>query len=81
MMLLWLFMVVATRNMNEFKDEELARINEKFNVLKTDILAELKNQIKKGACWSALRRIYKKSRSRIGSICASGACLSLSNSS
>ena len=54
MMLLWLFMVVATRNMNEFKDEELARINEKFNVLKTDILAELKNQIKKGACWSAL---------------------------
>ena len=43
-------MVVATRNMNEFKDEELARINEKFNALKTDILAELKNQIKKGAC-------------------------------
>ena len=43
-------MVVATRNMNEFKDEELARINEKFNVLKTDILAELKSQIKKGAC-------------------------------
>ena len=43
-------MVVATRNMNEFKDEELARINEKCNALKTDILAELKNQITKGAC-------------------------------
>ena len=39
-------MVAATRKINEFKDEILARINEKFNLLKTDILAELKNQIK-----------------------------------
>ena len=39
-------MVAATRKMNEFKDEILARIDEKFNSLKTDILTELKNQIK-----------------------------------
>ena len=29
--------------MNEFKDEILARIDEKFNSLKTDILTELKD--------------------------------------
>ena len=44
-MLLSLFMVAATRKMNEFKDEILARIDEKFNSFKTDILTELKDQI------------------------------------
>ena len=39
-------MVVATRKMNEFKDEILARIDKKFNSLKTDILTKLKDQIK-----------------------------------
>ena len=39
-------MVIATRKMNEFKDEILARSNEKFNALKTDVFAELKDQIK-----------------------------------
>ena len=38
-------MVAATRKMNEFKDEILPRIDEKFNSLKTDILTELKDQI------------------------------------
>ena len=36
-------MVAATRKMNEFKDEILARIYEKLNSLKTDILTELKD--------------------------------------
>ena len=40
-------MVVAVRKMHKFKDGILARIDEKFNSLKTDILAELKDQIKK----------------------------------
>ena len=31
--------------MNGFKDEILARIGEKFNLLKSDILAKLKDQI------------------------------------
>ena len=39
-------MVAATRKMNEFKDEILAWIDEKFNSLKTDILTELEDQIK-----------------------------------
>lgn len=39
-------MVIATRKANEFKDEILAWSNEKFNALKTDVLAELKGQIK-----------------------------------
>ena len=39
-------MVIATRKMNEFKDEILARSNEKFNALKIDVFAELKDQIK-----------------------------------
>ena len=38
-------MVAATRRMNELKDETLARINEKFNSLKANILTELKDQI------------------------------------
>ena len=33
-------MVAATIKMNEFKDEILARIDEKSNALKTDILTE-----------------------------------------
>ena len=45
-MSLRLFMVTATRKMNEFKDEILARIDEKFKSLKTDIVEELKDQIK-----------------------------------
>ena len=39
-------MVTATRKMNEFKDGILARIDEKFKSLKTDIVEELKDQIK-----------------------------------
>ena len=39
-------MVAVPRKMNEFKDEILARIDEKMIVLKTDILAELKDQVK-----------------------------------
>ena len=42
-------MVAAIRRMNEFKDEILARIDEKFRSLKTDILEEHKNQIKNWA--------------------------------
>ena len=42
-------MVAAIRRMNEFKDEILARIDEKFKSLKTDILEEHKNQIKNWA--------------------------------
>ena len=38
-------MVAATRKMNEFKDEILARIDEKFNSLKTDILKDLKDTV------------------------------------
>ena len=38
--------MAATRKVTEFKDEILARINEKFNSLKTNILTELKDQIK-----------------------------------
>ena len=38
-------MAVVTRKINEFKDET-ARINEKFNALKTGILGKLKDQIK-----------------------------------
>ena len=33
-------LVAATGKINEFKDETLARIDEKSNPLKTDILAE-----------------------------------------
>ena len=40
-------MVAVTRKMNEFKDEILARIDAKMIALKTDILAELKDQVKK----------------------------------
>ena len=39
-------MIVATRKMNEFKDEILARTDEKFNSLKSNIIAGLKDQIK-----------------------------------
>ena len=39
-------MVATTRKMNELKEEILARIDEKFNSLKTNILAEFKDQIK-----------------------------------
>ena len=39
-------MVAATRKANKFKDEILARIDEKFNSRKTDTLTELKNQVK-----------------------------------
>ena len=45
-LLLCLFKVAVTRKMNEYKDEILARINEKFNSLETNILADLKDQIK-----------------------------------
>ena len=45
-LLLCLFMVAVTRKMNEYKDEILARIDEKFNSLETNILADLKDQIK-----------------------------------
>ena len=38
--------MAATRKMNELKDETLARINEKFNSLKANILTELKDQIR-----------------------------------
>ena len=41
-MLFGLF-IAATRKMNEFKDEILARIDEKCNSLKIDILTELKD--------------------------------------
>ena len=36
-------MMAVTRKMNEFKDEILARIDENFIALKTDIFAELKD--------------------------------------
>ena len=36
--------MAPTRKMNEFKYKTLARIHEKFNALKTDILMELKDQ-------------------------------------
>ena len=39
-------MVAASRKMNEFKNEILARTDEKFNLLKTDIFTELRDQIK-----------------------------------
>ena len=39
-------MVATRRKMNELKYEILARINEKFNALETDIVPELKDQIK-----------------------------------
>ena len=39
-------MVAATRKVNEFEDEILGRIDEKFNSLKSDILADLRDQIK-----------------------------------
>ena len=45
-LLLCLFKVAVTRKMNEYKDEILARIDEKFNSLETNILADLKDQIK-----------------------------------
>ena len=45
-LLLCLFKVAVTRKMNEYKDEILARIDEKFNLLETNILADLKDQIK-----------------------------------
>ena len=38
-------MAVVTRKINEFKGET-ARINEKFNALKTDVLGKLKDQTK-----------------------------------
>ena len=38
--------MAASRKINEFKDEILARTDEKFNLLKTDILTELRDQIK-----------------------------------
>ena len=38
-----MIMMAVTRKMNEFKDEILARIDENFIALKTDILAELKD--------------------------------------
>ena len=38
--------MAATRKMNQFKNKILARIDEKFNALKTDILTELKDQVK-----------------------------------
>ena len=40
-MLLWLFMVTATGKLNEFKDEILARIDEKYTELKDQIKNEL----------------------------------------
>ena len=42
-------MVAASRKINEFKDEILARIDKKFNLLKTDILTEFRDQIKRRA--------------------------------
>ena len=45
-LLLCLFKVAVTRKVNEYKDEILARIDEKFNSLETNILADLKDQIK-----------------------------------
>ena len=39
-------MVAVTRKMNEYKDKILARIDEKFNSLETNILADLKDQTK-----------------------------------
>ena len=38
--------MAATRKMNQFKYKILARIDEKFNALKTDILTEIKDQAK-----------------------------------
>lgn len=54
-MSLWLFIVAATGKMNEFEDKILARIDEKFNALKTDILAGLKGHIKL-VFWSSQRK-------------------------
>ena len=39
-------MVAVTRKMNEYKNEILTRIDEKFNSLETNILVDLKDQIK-----------------------------------
>ena len=45
-MLLCLFMMAVTRKMNEYKDKILTRIDEKFDSLETNILADLKYQMK-----------------------------------
>ena len=57
-------MVIAVRKMHKFKDGILARIDEKFNSLKTDILAELKDQIKKSLLKSSNRQ-YQFFRSMV----------------
>ena len=73
-------MVAVTRKMNEFKDEILARIDEKVIALKTDILAELKDQVKNELS-EVLKEEYRKRETEIDSICVSEACSSLSKSS
>ena len=45
--------------MNEYKDEILARIDEKFNSLETNILADLKDQIKNELA-GVLKREFRK---------------------
>ena len=66
-------MVAVTRKMNEFKDEILARIDEKVIALKTDILAELKDQVKNELS-EVLKEEYRKRETEIDSICVSEAC-------
>ena len=73
-------MVAVTRKMNEFKDEILARIDEKVIALKTNILAELKDQVKNELS-EVLKEEYRKRETEIDSICVSEACSSLSKSS
>ena len=55
-------MVPVTRKMNEYKDEILASINEKFNSLKTDILADLKDTTKNELAGVLIKEFRKKEK-------------------
>ena len=62
-------MVAETRTMNKFKDEILAGIDEKFNSLKTDILTELKYQIKMSLLKCSKKNLEKKKDSNRHYLC------------
>ena len=55
-------MVPVTRKMNEYKDEILPSINEKFNSLKTDILADLKDTTKNELAGVLIKEFRKKEK-------------------
>ena len=55
-------MVPVTRKMNEYKDKILASINEKFNSLKTDILADLKDTTKNELAGVLIKEFRKKEK-------------------